>query len=160
LLAATGHICYDLTNKIKEEQNMFGENLKTLRKEKGFSQEQLATRLNVVRQTISKWEKSVSVPDAETLIQLADVLEVEVSDLLGKKIEIEGEQSEMEALAAELAKLNELLVVYGNKASDLKKKIGALIVVVLFVLFVCAIFGTWTDMWHEFGQNLYHLLND
>jgi transcriptional regulator with XRE-family HTH domain len=87
LLAATGHICYDLTNKIKEEQNMFGENLKTLRKEKGFSQEQLATRLNVVRQTISKWEKSVSVPDAETLIQLADVLEVEVSDLLGKKIE-------------------------------------------------------------------------
>jgi putative transcriptional regulator len=160
LLAATGHICYDLTNKIKEEQNMFGENLKTLRKEKGFSQEQLATRLNVVRQTISKWEKSVSVPDAETLIQLADVLEVEVSDLLGKKIEIEGEQSEMEALAAELAKLNELLVVYGNKASDLKKKIGVFIVVVLLVLFVCAIFGTWTDMWHEFGQNLNHLLND
>jgi putative transcriptional regulator len=160
LLAATGHICYDLTNKIKEEQNMFGENLKTLRKEKGFSQEQLATRLNVVRQTISKWEKSVSVPDAETLIQLADVLEVEVSDLLGKKIEIEGEQSEMEALAAELAKLNELLVVYGNKASDLKKKIGAFMIVVLLVLFVCAIFGTWADMWHEFGQNLYHLLND
>jgi putative transcriptional regulator len=139
---------------------MFGENLKTLRKEKGFSQEQLATRLNVVRQTVSKWEKSVSVPDAETLIQLADVLEVEVSDLLGKKIEIEGEQSEMEALAAELAKLNELLVVYGNKASDLKKKIGVFIVVVLLVLFVCAIFGTWTDMWHEFGQNLNHLLND
>jgi putative transcriptional regulator len=47
---------------------MFGENLKTLRKEKGFSQEQLAARLNVVRQTISKWEKGISVPDAETLI--------------------------------------------------------------------------------------------
>jgi putative transcriptional regulator len=146
--------------KIKEEQNMFSENLKTLRKEKGFSQEQLATRLNVVRQTISKWEKGISVPDAETLMQLADVLEVEVSDLLGKKIEIEGEQSEMEALALELAKLNELLVVYGNKASDLKKKIGKLIAVILLVLFVCAIFGTWTDMWHEFGQNLYQLLNN
>ena len=36
---------------------MFGENLKTLRKQKGFSQEELATRLHVVRQTISKWEK-------------------------------------------------------------------------------------------------------
>jgi putative transcriptional regulator len=71
--------------KIKEELNMFSENLKTLRKEKGFSQEQLAIRLNVVRQTISKWEKGLSVPDAETLMQLAEVLDVNVSDLLGKK---------------------------------------------------------------------------
>lgn len=49
---------------------MFGENLKTLRKQKGFSQEELATRLHVVRQTISKWEKNLSVPDADTLIRL------------------------------------------------------------------------------------------
>ena len=48
---------------------MFGENLKTLRKQKGFSQEELATRLHVVRQTISKWEKNLSVPDADTLIR-------------------------------------------------------------------------------------------
>lgn len=47
---------------------MFSENLKTLRKEKGFSQEQLAIRLNIVRQTVSKWEKGISVPDAELLI--------------------------------------------------------------------------------------------
>jgi putative transcriptional regulator len=146
--------------KIKEEQNMFSENLKALRKEKGFSQEQLATRLSVVRQTISKWEKGISVPDAEMLIQLADVLEVEVSDLLGEKIEIAEGQSEMDALALELAKLNELLVVYGNKASDLKKKIGILIAVILVVIFVCAIFGTWTDIWHEFGQNLYYMFNN
>ena len=39
---------------------MFSENLKTLRKASGFSQEQLAIRLNVVRQTVSKWEKGVS----------------------------------------------------------------------------------------------------
>jgi putative transcriptional regulator len=139
---------------------MFSENLKTLRKEKGFSQEQLATRLNVVRQTISKWEKGGSVPDAETLIQLADVLEVEVSDLLGKKIEIAEGQNELEVLASELAKLNELLVVYGNKASNFKKKIWILIAVILLVIFVCAIFDTWTDIWHEFGENLYHMLND
>jgi putative transcriptional regulator len=139
---------------------MFGENLKTLRKEKGFSQEQLAARLNVVRQTISKWEKGLSVPDAEMLMQLAEVLEVNVSDLLGKKIEMAEGQNEMDAVAIELAKLNELLVVYGNKASALKKKMGILIAVILLVLFVCAIFGTWTDIWHEFGQNLYHFLND
>jgi putative transcriptional regulator len=139
---------------------MFGENLKTLRKEKGFSQEQLAARLNVVRQTISKWEKGLSVPDAEMLMQLAEVLEVNVSDLLGKKIEMAEGQNEMDAVAIELAKLNELLVVYGNKASALKKKMGILIAVILLVLFVCAIFGTWTDIWHEFGQNLYHLLNN
>ena len=50
---------------------MFGENLKTLRKQKGFSQEELATRLHVVRQTISKWEKNLSVP---TPIPLSDWL--------------------------------------------------------------------------------------
>ena len=68
---------------------MFGENLKTLRKQKGFSQEELATRLHVVRQTISKWEKNLSVPDADTLIRLAEILEVSVSELLGANIENE-----------------------------------------------------------------------
>ena len=58
---------------------MFGENLKTLRKQKGFSQEELAARLHVVRQTVSKWEKGRSVPDADALIRLAEVLEVSVS---------------------------------------------------------------------------------
>ncbi len=138
---------------------MFKENLKTLRKEKGFSQEQLATRLNVVRQTVSKWEKGISVPDAELLIQLSEVLNVTVSDLLGKKIEISEEQNEIEVLASELAKLNELLVVYGNKASSMKKKIVSVICVILWILFLCAIYNSWSDIWYRFGQNLYHLLN-
>ncbi len=135
--------------------SMFGENLKILRKEKGFSQEQLATRLNVVRQTISKWEKGISVPDAELLIQLAEVLDVTVSDLLGKKIEIAEVQNEKNILASELAKLNELLVVYGNKVSNLKRKIGIAIGIVLLILFIGAIYDSWLDMWYEFGQNLY-----
>ena len=49
---------------------MFSENLKTLRKQKGYTQEELAARLNVVRQTVSKWEKGLSVPDAELLLRL------------------------------------------------------------------------------------------
>lgn len=139
---------------------MFSENLRTLRKEKGFSQEQLAARLNVVRQTISKWEKGISVPDAELLMQLAEVLDVTVSDLLGKKIEIPEGQNEIDVLASELAKLNELLVVYGNKFSNLKRKIGIAIGIVLLILCIGAIWTFWSDMWYEFGQNLYHLFVD
>jgi len=139
---------------------MFHENLKMLRKEKGFSQEQLAFRLNVVRQTISKWEKGLSVPDAELLIRLADVLDVSVSDLLGTKIEVpDGEDKEL-VLAKELAKLNEILVTYGAKLSKLKKTIGIAVAIILVVVFFCAIYDSWSDMWYELGQNLYHVIND
>ena len=139
---------------------MFHENLKMLRKEKGFSQEQLAFRLNVVRQTISKWEKGLSVPDAELLIRLADVLDVSVSDLLGTQIEVSDGEDKVTVLAKELAKLNEILVTYGAKLSKLKKTIGVAVAVILAVVFFCAIYDSWSDMWYEFGQNLYHVLND
>lgn len=104
---------------------MFNENLRMLRKEKGFSQEQLATRLNVVRQTVSKRKKGISIPDTESLIQLTEVLDVTVSDLLSKKIEIAKYQDEKDTLTS---KLNELLVVYSNKLSNLKRRIGIVIV--------------------------------
>ena len=68
---------------------MFQDNLKALRKEKGITQEELAARLNVVRQTVSKWEKGLSVPDSDLLIKLAEILDVPVSRLLGSKIEAE-----------------------------------------------------------------------
>ena len=153
-------LTYDEATKAQEEYEMFHENLKILRKEKGFSQEQLATRLNVVRQTVSKWEKGLSVPDAELLIKLSEVLNVEVSDLLGKNIEAGGERNDTEAIATELAKLNELLVVYGEKASQLKKNIGRCVGVILLVLFIAAIYEPWTEMWYEFGQNIAHMIND
>ena len=133
---------------------MFHENLKILRKEKGFSQEQLAFRLNVVRQTVSKWEKGLSVPDAELLIRLADVLEVSVSDLLGTKIEVPAGEDKEAVLAKELAKLNEILVTYGAKLSKLKKVIGIALALILVVVFFCAIYDSWTDMWYEFGYEL------
>ncbi len=49
---------------------MLNENIKTLRKTKGLSQEELAIKLNVVRQTISKWENGLSVPDSSMLLLL------------------------------------------------------------------------------------------
>ena len=65
---------------------MLKENIKLIRKSKGLSQEELAIKLNVVRQTISKWEQGLSVPDAEMLISLSEVFETPVSTLLGEKI--------------------------------------------------------------------------
>ena len=58
---------------------MLSENIKAFRKTKGLSQEELAARLNVVRQTISKWEQGLSVPDADLLIALSEALETPVS---------------------------------------------------------------------------------
>ncbi len=85
---------------------MFSENLKALRKQKGMSQETLAQQLHVVRQTISKWEKGLSVPDADMLFRIGELFEVSVSDLLGEKLEHE---PEMNQVAAQLALLNEQL---------------------------------------------------
>ena len=61
---------------------MLSENIKNLRKEKGMSQEELAAKLNVVRQTVSKWEQNLSVPDSEMLISIAEVFDVPVTQLL------------------------------------------------------------------------------
>ena len=65
---------------------MLNENIKTIRKSKGLSQEELAVKLNVVRQTVSKWEHGLSVPDSDMLISLSDALETPVSTLLGENV--------------------------------------------------------------------------
>ena len=65
---------------------MLNENIRALRKEKGLSQEELAIRLNVVRQTVSKWEQGLSVPDAVMLTRIAGELDTSVNILLGEEI--------------------------------------------------------------------------
>lgn len=65
---------------------MLSENIKTIRKAKGLSQEELAVKLNVVRQTVSKWEQGLSVPDSDLLIALSQALETPVSTLLGETL--------------------------------------------------------------------------
>lgn len=78
---------------------MIQENLKVLRLKKGMSQEELAVRIHVVRQTVSKWEKGLSVPDAQTLIQIAQALEVPVSAFLGETIQAEKEEDTLQVMA-------------------------------------------------------------
>ena len=90
---------------------MLSDNIKILRKKKGYSQETLAEQLHVVRQTISKWEKGISVPDAVMLDRMAELLVVPVSVLLGGGLEVEEEQpSELNEIAQQLAVLNDQLV--------------------------------------------------
>ena len=91
----------------KGRKTMINENIKHFRKEKGLNQEELAVKLHVVRQTVSKWENGLSVPDADVLIRLANVLGVSVSQLLG----IETEPNNHQALADQLADLNEQLAL-------------------------------------------------
>ena len=84
---------------------MLNENLKNIRKTKGLSQEELAIKLNVVRQTVSKWEQGRSVPDAELLLALSEVLETPVSTLLGETV-AEPEPDALKALSEKLEILN------------------------------------------------------
>ena len=113
---------------------MFSENLKTLRKQKGFSQEELASRLHVVRQTISKWEKNLSVPDADTLIRLAEILEVSVSELLGSKIETKNGNVTND-VAEQLSRINEQLAIKNRRSRRIWKAIAA-IAIILVVFFL------------------------
>ena len=86
---------------------MLSDNIKNFRKQKGYTQETLAQALNIVRQTVSKWEKGYSVPDADMLENLAEVLDVSVSDLLGKTQDQAEQASELEKISAQLAMINE-----------------------------------------------------
>ena len=116
---------------------MFGENLKTLRKQKGFSQEELATRLHVVRQTISKWEKNLSVPDADTLIRLAEILEVSVSELLGAKIENENTASDV---AEQLSRINEQLAIKDRRSRRIWKIVAIILAAIILINIFIAVF--------------------
>ncbi len=107
---------------------MLGENIKVLRKNKGLTQEELAIRLNVVRQTVSKWEKGYSVPDAELLQRLADVLEVDVKQLLGADVEaIEGKNE----IAEQLARINEQLAIKNRRSRKIWKTVGIVLLIIL-----------------------------
>ena len=84
---------------------MFSQNLKTIRKSKGLSQQELAVKLNVVRQTISKWEQGLSVPDSEMLISISEVLETPVSILLGENVVLP-EADTLKAISEKLEVIN------------------------------------------------------
>ncbi|UWD47551.1 helix-turn-helix domain-containing protein [Clostridioides difficile] len=84
---------------------MLNENIKAIRKSKGLSQAELAIKLNVVRQTISKWEQGLSVPDSDILISISEVLETPVSTLLGETV-IESKVDDLKVISEKLEIIN------------------------------------------------------
>lgn len=109
---------------------MFSENLKTIRKAKGYTQEELAIKVNVVRQTVSKWEKGLSVPDADVLSHIAEVLEVSVSELLGADIKQEDSNNEV---AEQLAKISEQLAIKNRRSKKIWRIIGIILLAIIIV---------------------------
>lgn len=118
---------------------MFYENLKTMRKAKGYTQEELAIKLNVVRQTVSKWEKGLSVPDADVLCKIADVLDTDVSTLLGAAIIAETDKN---AVAQQLAKINEQLAMKNQRSKTIWKVIVVILcIIVIFYILAIVVFS-------------------
>lgn len=121
---------------------MLGENIKILRKQKGYSQNTLAEQLNVVRQTISKWEQGLSVPDADMLERMANLFEVPVSMLLGSSIQEEQESPDMNEVAKQLSVLNEHIA----KQSRFRKKLLKTLLIVFVLIPVAVIILTITSI--------------
>ncbi len=110
---------------------MLKDNLKTLRKSKGLSQEELSLKLHVVRQTISKWESGLSVPDAEKLIALSELFETPVSEILGENI-AEKEQNDLKIISEKLEVINAQLA--SRQRQKRKRLISCLIIVDLSII--------------------------
>ncbi len=126
----------------------FDENLRILRKEKDYSQEYLAEKLGVTRQTISKWENGTAMPDLKKLIELADFFEVSMDDLLGldyKTINPESnidsgscnDYNEAEAILANRY-TNELIHSAHNQI-DSKTKVLSIFLAVVSIAFVISV---------------------
>ena len=117
---------------------MLSENLKNFRKAKGLSQEELAVKLNVVRQTVSKWEQGLSVPDSEMLLTIAAELDTSVSVLLGETV-VSEEAYDLKTIAAKLEILNGQ---FTKKAESSRKTWRAVFVAMgalaVLMLAVCA----------------------
>ena len=131
---------------------MFGENLKAMRKAKGYTQEELAIKINVVRQTVSKWEKGLSVPDADVLSQIAEVLDTKVSVLLGGTIT---EETDKDAVAEKLAKISEQLAIKNRRSKAIWKTIG-MIVLAIMLLNILAVTLFRANTSNEFDANNSH----
>ena len=118
---------------------MLNENIKRIRKSKGLSQEELAIKLNVVRQTVSKWENGVSVPDSSMLIVLADELDTTVSELLGAPV-AEPTADDLKTLSEKLEVIN--LQLAKRSITKVKTIRGILIslcavIVMIFITLAC-----------------------
>ena len=133
---ATGSFAYNSgTAERKEVSLILNENIKAIRKTKGLSQQELAVKLNVVRQTVSKWEQGLSVPDSDMLITISEVLETPVSTLLGEKI-IESKADDLKVISEKLEVINLQLAQRKDTRKRILHWLLILICVVTVAIFV------------------------
>ncbi|MBQ4093888.1 MAG: helix-turn-helix domain-containing protein [Oscillospiraceae bacterium] len=131
---------------------MLSQNIKQRRERLCLTQQELADRLHVVRQTVSKWEKGISVPDCDLLVRLAEELGCTSAELLGEttpvfeaneslqKLQQQKEDAEqllkrVEDLSAQLAEVNEAY------AAAKRRRIGRRRILAAVVLIVCLALG-------------------
>ena len=115
---------------------MLSENIKAIRKSKGLSQQELAVKLNVVRQTVSKWEQGLSVPDSDMLISISEVLETPVSTLLGETV-TEMETDNLKVISEKLEVIN--LQLAQRETRRRKIILGLLISLCAFIIIIFAV---------------------
>ena len=102
----------------------------------------MATRLHVVRQTVSKWEKGISVPDADMLQNIAEELEVNVQELLGDEINQEVGRNE---IAEQLSRINEQMAIRNRRSLRIRKTIGVILLTTMFSCILLVMFRYFID---------------
>jgi putative transcriptional regulator len=128
---------------------MFDETLKRIRKEKSMTQEELAIKVHVARQTVSKWEKGLSIPDVDLLQRIAEALDVEVSELLGAQVPKEENRNE---IAEQLAKISEQMAIRNKRGNAIWKMVKALILVLIIIPIVAWILAAIFSMTPREGK--------
>ena len=128
---------------------MFDETLKRIRKEKGMTQEELAIKVHVARQTVSKWEKGLSIPDVDLLHGIAEALDVEVSELLGAQVPKEENRNE---IAEQLAKISEQMAIRNKRGNAIWKVVKALILILIIIPIVAWILAAIFSMTPREGR--------
>ena len=124
--------------------------LKELRKEKGFTQEQLAETLNVSRRTVSRWETGNNMPDLDLLMEIADLYEVDLREMLN------GERKSEDKMNKELEETVLQVAEYTNADKQRVTKtvqgfflLGILALVINVAMDLMEVEGTF---WTGFGQ--------
>ena len=113
----------------------FNNKLYELRKQKGFSQEELASRLNVSRQTVSKWEVGESAPDMEKLIAISDLFEISLDELVKGETPKQSDVSEQVVKSEFYSDIKEHVLTDNNKEKARKGlKIAGIVVAVIVLI--------------------------
>lgn len=119
-----------------------GKRIQSYRKQKGLSQEQLASLLNVSRQALSKWEQDINVPNVEKIIEVAKKLDVSVNELLGIEDDSNSEYAKLESI------LNQLVLTQNNEIKRNKHylMIGSIIAMIVILAGGVVLWGFYTNI--------------